>query len=75
MASENSPGVQSSLVTTSETGGRGKFRFGHFEASNPDETQGGGLLGENGRGREPGNHLGGSWGNITDIQHVQLPWE
>ena len=36
---------QSSLVTTSETRGRGKFRFGHFEASNPDETQGGGLLG------------------------------
>lgn len=35
---------QPSLVRSSETQGRGTFRFGHFEASNPDGTKGRGLL-------------------------------
>lgn len=39
---------QPSLVRSSEARGWGKFRLGHFEASNPDATQGGGLLGRRG---------------------------
>lgn len=63
---------QSSLVTTSETRGRGKFRFGHFEASNPDETQGGGLLG---RWGGAGTQESSGWvlGETSPTSSMQLP--
>ena len=63
---------QPSVVTTSETRGRGKFRFGHFEASNPDETQGSGLLGRRGGG---GTQESSGWvlGEISPTFSMHLP--